>query len=121
MKLAKIVFIVILALTISACVAAPAVANVVTLPDPLPALIGTGVLFVVGLLLRGRVPEQFLLGVAAAITVAVVEIFNLALGLVPLAFEPLANSALNLLIILLGIVKVVEVFARKQMTAAKLM
>jgi predicted small secreted protein len=88
---------------LSACSPAQGAAQtVVELPSQLQALIGLGVLYVVGLLLRGRVPDQILMEIAAAITTALITVIGLALQLIPLEFEPLANTILTLIVVLLG-------------------
>jgi predicted small secreted protein/small basic protein len=88
---------------LSACSPAQGVAQtVVELPDPLQALIGLGVLYVVGLLLRGRIPDQYVMEIAAAITTALITVIGLLLQMIPLEFEPLANTILTLIVVLLG-------------------
>ena len=82
----------------------PALMGVVELPTELAGLLAGGVFFLVELLLSGRVPEESLQRIAAAITAAVLEIIAVVLGLIPAGFEDLAIGLLNLLVIILGVV-----------------
>jgi small basic protein/predicted small secreted protein len=92
-----------LSVFLSACSPAQGAAQtVVELPDPLQAVIGLGVLYLVGLALRGRIPDQYVMEIAAAITTALITVIGLLLQMIPLEFEPLANTILTLIVVLLG-------------------
>lgn len=80
----------------------------VVLPDPIKAAIAVGILYLVRSLLANRVPDELLIEIAGAITVALVTIINLLLGLIPFQFEAIAMAILNLIAILLGAVFVVN-------------
>lgn len=106
-------------LLLSACAPAQGVAQgVVELPSELQALIGLGVLYLVGLALRGRVPDEFVMEVAATLTTALITILGLALRLIPVEFEAVATAILNLIVVLLGSLTLVRglfvAFGRRQ-------
>lgn len=82
--------------------------GIVTLPTELAALLAGGVYFVISLVLEGRVPEDALQRISAAITAAVLEVIGVALGLIPPAFEEIAVALLNLLVVVLGLVSVAK-------------
>lgn len=84
------------------------VQSLVVLPDPIKGAIALGVLYLVRLVLAGRVPDQFLTEVSAVITTALVSVIELALGLIPYSFEAVAAAVLNLIAVLLGGVVVVN-------------
>lgn len=86
----------------------PTLMGAVELPTELAALLAGGVFFLVELLLSGRVPEDALQRISAAITAGVLEIVAVFLGLIPPGFEELATTLLNLLVILLGVVSGVK-------------
>lgn len=106
MKIGKwflFVAVTLMAFLLSACTSAQGAAqSVVELPSELQALIGLGVLYVVGLVLRGRVPDQFLMEIAAAITTALITVIGVLLQMIPVDMEPLANTILTLIVVLLG-------------------
>lgn len=80
----------------------------VVLPDELKAAIALGVLYLVRLVLAGRVPDQFLTELAAVITTALITAIELALGLIPPQFEMVAAAILQLIAVLLGGILVVN-------------
>ncbi len=93
----------VLSVFLAGCTSAQGVAHkVVVLPDPLQVAIGLGVLYVIGLLLNGRLPAEYVMEISAAITTAVVTILGVLLRLIPLGVEPIANAIMNLLVVLLG-------------------
>ena len=104
MKISKLFLLtVIVVLSLSACAPAQGFAHtVVQLPDQLQAAIGLGVLYLVGLLLRGRVPDEWVMEIAAAITTAVIAVLGVLLRLIPLEFETIATAILSLIVVLLG-------------------
>lgn len=83
---------------------------VVGLPDELKVAIAAGILFLVRLLLAGRVPDSFLTELAAVITTALITVIELALGLIPPEFEPVAAAILRLIAALLGAILVVRAY-----------
>jgi CHASE2 domain-containing sensor protein len=90
-------------LLVSACAPVQGIGQrAVELPPQLQALIGLGVLYLVGLLLRGRVPDEFVMEIAATLTTATLTVIGVLLRLIPLEFEPVANAILNLIVVLLG-------------------
>ena len=102
-KASLIAILIVAAFVLSACAPAQGVAQgVVELPTQLQAIIGVAVAYVIGLLLRGRIPEEFVMEIASAITTAVIAIVGVLLRLIPLNAEALATSILNVLVVLLG-------------------
>lgn len=88
---------------LSACAPARGVAQeVVELPQKLQVLIAAGVMWIVSLALQGRVPDEFLSEISAAITTALITILGVLLRLIPAGFESIANAILNLIVVLLG-------------------
>lgn len=83
---------------------------VVGLPDELKIAIAVGVLFVLRLLLAGRVPEEWLTEIAGAITTALVTIIELALGLIPPQFDAIVTLVLQLIALLLGSILVARAY-----------
>jgi len=83
-------------------------ARAVELPAELAAIVAGGVFFLVEMLLAGRVPEESVQRIAAAITAGILEILGVLLGLIPPEFEQLATALLNLLVIVLGVVSVTK-------------
>lgn len=87
----------------SACAPAQGVAQeVVELPQKLQVLIAAGVMWIVSLALQGRVPDEFLSEISAAITTALITILGVLLRLIPAEFESIANAIVNLIVVLLG-------------------
>jgi hypothetical protein len=80
------------------------------LPNELKAAIAVAVLYAVRLALAGRVPDQWLMELAAAITTALITVIELALGLVPPEFEAVAVAILNLIAVLIGSILVVNIW-----------
>lgn len=82
--------------------------SIVSLPDPLKALLLIGVTFIVTELLKllGNVLKLDLSGYAAQIASAVVAsilvIANMLLAKIPLEYEPIVTAVLNLAVVLLG-------------------
>ena len=113
-----------LTFVLSACSPAQGLAqSVVVLPDPLQAAIGLGVLYLVGLALSGKLPAEYVMEIAAAITTALITIIGVLLRLIPLGFEPIANSILTLIVVLLGslaLVRALFVLVGKKHVAQKL-
>ena len=103
MKKYLFLLVVISVLFLSACAPATGFAQtVVVLPDQLQAAIGLAVLYLVGLALRGRVPDEWVMEIAATITTALITILGVLLRLIPLEFESVATAILNLIVVLLG-------------------
>lgn len=92
---------------------------IVTLPDPIPAAIALGVLYLVTLVLKGRVPDAFRVELAGLITTFLVTVINLALGLIPLQWEAIAQGILNLIAVLVGMVIAVRAYLLVKVAAAK--
>lgn len=92
-----------IALMLTACAPAQGIAQgVVELPMQLQAVIGVAVAYVVGILLRGRLPDEWVMEIASVITTAAIAILGIILRLIPLEFEVLATAVLNVLVVLLG-------------------
>jgi len=83
---------------------------VIGLPEELKAAIAIGVLALVRILLAGRVPDSFVTELAAVITTALITVIELALGLIPAEFEPVAAAILRLIAVLLGTILVVRAY-----------
>lgn len=83
---------------------------VVALPTELKAAIAIGVLYLVRLLLAGRVSDEWLTELAGIVTTALVAVIELALGLIPLQFEAVATAILRLIAVLLGGILVVRAY-----------
>jgi hypothetical protein len=84
--------------------------TLVQMPDELKYAVALGVLFLVRLVLSGRVPDQFITEVAAVIAGAVIAAIELALGLIPAEFETIAAAVLRLIAVLLGSVLVLRAY-----------
>ncbi len=98
-----IVFAVVAALLLAGCSSAQGVAqDVVELPVELQALIGSGIAYLIGLVLRGRVPLGYEQEIASAITGAVLTVIGVVLKLIPQEFAPVATAVLTLIVVLLG-------------------
>jgi hypothetical protein len=83
---------------------------VIGLPEELKAAIAIGVLALVRVLLAGRVPDAFVTELAAVITTALITVIELALGLIPVEFEPVAAAILRLIAVLLGTILVARAY-----------
>ena len=88
------------------------VQQIVTFPDELKIALAVGVLYLVRLLLAGRVPDENLSEIAAAITTALITVIGILLGLIPVDFEAIATATLRLLAVLLGSVIVINGYLR---------
>jgi hypothetical protein len=77
-------------------------ATAVALPDQIKAAIAIGVLYLVRLVLAGRVPDQWLTELAGAITAAIITLIQLLLGLIPSQFDAIVAAVLQLIVVLLG-------------------
>lgn len=110
----KKLFVLVLAMAVgvfllSACAPAQGVTQrFVELPEPIQAVIGLGVLYLVGLALRGRIPDEYVMEISATITTAIVAVIGVLLRLIPLEFESVANAVLNLIVVLLGMLTLVR-------------
>lgn len=80
----------------------------IALPDEIKAAIAVGVLYLVRLLLAGRVSDEWLIELAGLITAFIIAVIELALGLVPMQFEMVVVAVLKLIAVLLGSVLVVN-------------
>src|SRR5215216_5611581 len=83
---------------------------IIGLPDPLKVFIAAAVLYLVRLVLAGRVPEETLTEIAVAVSTALVTVIELGLGLIPPEFEAVATAVLNLIAVLLGTIFVVRTY-----------
>jgi hypothetical protein len=84
--------------------------TIVSLPDELKLAIAAGILFLVRLVLDGRVPDKYISEIAAAISTALITVIGVLLGMIPPEFEALANSILSLIVVLLGMVFAVNAY-----------
>lgn len=84
--------------------------SVIGLPEPLKAAIAILVMLGLRALLSGRVPDAWLTELAGVITTAVITVFELLLGLVPVEFEPIAVAILQLIAVLAGTILVVRAY-----------
>ena len=76
--------------------------TLVQLPVELQAVLAVAVMYAVRRLLAGRVPDEFVTRIAAAVTGLLLTVSGLLLGLIPLEFGAVAVAILNLLVVLLG-------------------
>jgi hypothetical protein len=99
--------------------------TLITLPDPLKALLLIGITFVVTELLKllGNAIKVDLSGyvaqVASAIVASILVVVNALLVKIPLEYEPIVTAVLNLVVVLLGSWGTYKVF--RQLVPKKVM
>ena len=82
--------------------------TLITLPEPLKALLLIGITFIVTELLKllGNAIKLDLSGyaaqVASAIVASILVVANMLLAKIPLEYEPIVTAVLNLIVVLLG-------------------
>jgi len=82
--------------------------TLITLPEPLKALLLIGITFIVTELLKllGNAIKLDLSGyaaqVASAIVASILVVVNMLLTQIPLEYEPIVTAVLNLIVVLLG-------------------